>query len=66
MPDQARPFTGEELVACVRREIQQRERVYAFRVENRKMRPEAAAREIALMKAVLVVVERHAAGERLL
>jgi hypothetical protein len=40
-------------IACVEREIRMREQVYPRRVGDRKMKQEAADREIAAMRAVL-------------
>lgn len=46
-----------EQIACVRREIRQRERVYARLVENGRMHRDAADREIAAMIAVLATLQ---------
>jgi uncharacterized membrane protein len=45
-------FTIDDLVACARREVAQRHKVYARLVAFEKMTPEQAEREIALMKAI--------------
>jgi uncharacterized membrane protein len=45
-------FTIDELVACARREVAQRHRVYGRLVAFEKMTQEEAEREIALMKAI--------------
>ena len=46
-------FTINDLVACARRELGQRRRVYARLVAAGKMSQETADREIALMAAIL-------------
>ena len=43
----------EEQIKCVLREIGMRERVYPRWIEQRKLLPKKAEREIALMRAVL-------------
>lgn len=53
-------FTYAELVACIMREIAQRERVYPRLVEKGTMKPEEAGRQTAMMKNVLAVVESAA------
>lgn len=45
-------------IACVRRELGYRERVYARRVDAGKMTPQLAARELAHMRAVLATLEK--------
>ena len=45
-------FTINELIACARRELGQRRRVYRRLVEAGKMDPADAKREIALMEAI--------------
>ena len=47
------PPTLDDEIACVRREIQYRERVYPRWVAEGKMKPDAADRQLALMRAVL-------------
>jgi hypothetical protein len=61
-----RPYTAEEKLACARRELSMRERVYPFRVSQAKMTPQQADRETALMRAIVADYEKQAAGERLL
>lgn len=53
-------------VACVRREIAMRKRVYPRWVEQSRMRQAQADAEILAMEAVLATVEAAAAKERLL
>lgn len=53
-------------VACVKREIGQRRRVYARLVETGRMKQAKADTEIAAMEAVLVTVEEAAGRERLI
>lgn len=50
------PFTREELIACVEREIRMRERVYPDRVAMGKMSGASSLREVAMMRAVLDVL----------
>jgi hypothetical protein len=45
------------MIACVEREIRQRERAYPRFVFNRKMTQAKADREIELMRAVKVALE---------
>jgi hypothetical protein len=47
-----RGYTIEAQIACVRRELALRKRVYAKRVLERKMKPEEADHELACMQAV--------------
>lgn len=47
-----RPPTREEKLACIKRELGFRRRVYEHRIQQGKMKPEAADREIWLMEAV--------------
>jgi hypothetical protein len=57
--------TLAEQIACVQREIQMRQRVYPGLIDRRKMRPEAADREIETMVDVersLVILQQIAAG----
>lgn len=50
-------ITIEDQIACVRREIGMRKRVYPRWVENGKMKINQADREIAVMEAVLKTLE---------
>lgn len=45
-------FSYEDLAACAKREVVQRRRVYLRLVDQGKMKPEKAAREIELMQAI--------------
>lgn len=60
------PFTLEEQLKCVRREISQRGYVYPRRVADGKMTKEQANHEIDCMMAVMATLESLAAKERLL
>jgi len=51
------PPTLEDQIACVRREITLRERVYRRRVGEKKMSVALAEREIDTMRAVLATLE---------
>lgn len=46
-------ITIEDQIACVKREIAMRKRVYKKRVDSHAMDPDQAEREIATMEAVL-------------
>ncbi len=46
------PFTFDQLAAAAEREVRFRERVYARRIQDRKMTQAKAAEEIAMMKAI--------------
>ena len=58
------PITPNEMAACVEREVAMRLRVYPRWVQAGKMRPEKAAREIAVMKAVAALLKRDYPYER--
>lgn len=49
-------FTKAELVQCVERELQQRSRVYARRIQEKKMSRVFADEEIAKMRGVLAAI----------
>ena len=51
MPDT--PITVDDKRACLERELRLRRRVYPRFVKAGRMTPEQAAREIALMQAIL-------------
>ena len=53
-------------IACVKREIGFRRRVYARRVDSGSMTKAQAEREIAAMEAVLATLHRLEEKERLL
>jgi hypothetical protein len=59
-------ITLDEQIACVRREIAMRKRVYPDWVDRRRMSPQKAQHETAAMEAVLATLERVQASERLL
>jgi hypothetical protein len=59
-------FTFTELQACAAREVKQRKRVYARRVQQREMTQEFADRETAMMQAIADHFDELAKGERLL
>jgi hypothetical protein len=59
-------MTNQEKLDAVRREIRMREYVYPRRVEDKKMTPVEAAREINVMKAIAADYEAKLAAERLL
>ena len=50
-------FNRKELVACVKREVGMRERVYPNWVNKGKMKQTEAEREIGMMQQVLIAVE---------
>lgn len=56
----------EAQVACVKREIGMRERVYPNWIARNRMTQQKADAEIAAMRAVLETLEKIAAAERLL
>lgn len=58
-------FSSDELAACAEREVKFRERVYRARVENRRMRPEQANREISMMRQIASDYRRQAEGDSL-
>lgn len=53
------PLTSDELVACVKREIALRERVYPKWISAGRMTQEKANHEIRCMRAVLNIVEEY-------
>ena len=55
-----------EQIACVRREIAMRRRVYPRWIESGKMTQAKADREIAVMEAVLATLEKLSEHERLI
>lgn len=64
--DTAAPISLDVQVACIRREIGMRERVYPRWVATEKMKPQKADDEIAAMRAVLATLQELKAKERLL
>ena len=61
-----RPFTAQEKLDAVEREIKYRRFVYPSRIASRKMTKELADRQIALFEAIADDYRKLAAGERLL
>ncbi|MBN6819560.1 hypothetical protein JRF84_08150 [Methylobacterium organophilum] len=61
MPD---TFTNAEKAKCARREVGLRKRVYPRWIDNLRLKPEGAAREIALMEAIAEDYERLAEADR--
>jgi hypothetical protein len=45
--------SDQEKLACARRELALRQRVYPRLIEQRKLKPEAAARELKVMAAIV-------------
>lgn len=62
----ARPFTAQEKLESVERELRFRRRVYKDRVVNDRMSQELADRQIALFEAIAEDYRKLAATERLL
>lgn len=56
----------DEQIACVKRELTARRRVYPRMVAGERMTQERAAREIACMEAVLLTLREVGDKERLL
>jgi hypothetical protein len=50
-------YTTKELADCLRREIAMRRRVYGRRVSEGTMDPDQAAKEVAMMLAVLEIIQ---------
>lgn len=59
MPDlfAAEPFSRDDKIGCLRREIKMRRQVYPRWVATQKMKQEDADREIAVMEAILADYE---------
>lgn len=49
--------TLADMIACAKREVAMRERVYPRRVADGKMKPAAADRELETMRAILAKLE---------
>lgn len=58
-------YTNEEKRDCARREVKQRQRVYANRVDTGRMTQALADRQIALMAEIAEDYEKLAQDERL-
>jgi hypothetical protein len=65
MPDllDALPVTRAEKIACLRRELGYRRRMYPLWVERRKMKQDVADRELRVMEAILADFEGGAGRE---
>lgn len=46
-------FTINELIECARREVRLRVHVYPKLIKSKRMQPEQAEREIAMMRAII-------------
>ena len=57
----AAPFSLEELIACVRREVNMRRRVYRLQIREGRMTQAHADREVGMMEAVAAMLERQKA-----
>jgi len=55
-----RNITWDDKIACLKREIAMRERVYAKRVDTGMMRQDKADREISIMEAILEDIQNLA------
>lgn len=62
----ASPFTAQQKLDAVEREIGFRRRVYERRVADKKMSQQKADHEIAIFEAIASDYREKAAGERLL
>jgi hypothetical protein len=60
------PFTNDEKLQAVKRELGYRRRVYENRVRDKKMTQEHATHQIKLFEEIEADYEARAAGERLL
>lgn len=63
---QWRGYTWVQLQRCAMRELQWRKRVYPNRVNTHRMRPEAAAQEIDMMRVIAETMAELAESERLI
>jgi hypothetical protein len=63
-PAMAEPIDLARQIACVRREVSMRKRVYPRWVQNSKMTQEEADRQIATMEAVQATLEQLHADEK--
>ena len=59
-------WTEEEKLACLRRELKQREYVYPRRVEAGKMSRPKMEEELSCLRAIIADYENRAQSERLL
>jgi hypothetical protein len=53
------PITREEKIACIKREIEMRHKVYPRFISNGRMPMEKAAREIEVMQQILEDYEKQ-------
>lgn len=60
------PVPLADQIACVKRELRMRAKVYSRRVAESRMTAAEAAQETAAMSAVLATLQRLEQGERLL
>lgn len=51
-------FTITELMSCVEREVQMRQKVYSKRVKNGTMTKKQARKEYDMMRAVWIILEK--------
>jgi hypothetical protein len=58
-------FSFDELAACAERELKFRQRVYARRLSEGKMRQDQVDREIGMMTAIRDHLRQQAEGETL-
>lgn len=56
-------FTGDELALEANRELAMRVEVYGRRVSDGKMTRKDADRKIAMQKALIEIVQKHALGK---
>ncbi len=66
MAENRRRFTIEEKLECARRELEQRRRVYAYRITQGKMTKQFADEQIDLMAQIVEDYERQVQSERLI
>lgn len=59
-------FTNEQLRDCARRESAMRQRVYPRWIEQKRMTPDKAKAEIAMMETIADHFDKLAASERLI
>jgi hypothetical protein len=55
------PPTLADLILCAEREVKLRKFVYPRRIQQRRLTPERAEKEIALMQAIVDELKRRAA-----
>jgi hypothetical protein len=62
----SRPFTAQEKLDAVERELRYRRHVYPRRIDSGKMTKAAAAEQIALFEQIADDYRKQAEGERLI